>query len=148
MKELTKEECIKALDEIWFEANNGAIMCGDELSEEYNEILTQLIEEHFDNQFLDDGNIIGLLDAYVPVQRVNELEDEIRKLEKQVDRLNDVNIQILEDYHILVKALMKACKLLHKAGVVAGKKDGKPIRLGTNAWYDKLLEDAKNDSVS
>lgn len=44
---LTKEECIKALDEIWFEANNGAIMCGDELSEEYNEILTQLIEEHF-----------------------------------------------------------------------------------------------------
>lgn len=44
---LTKEECIKALDEIWFEANNGAIMCGDEISEEYNEILTQLIEEHF-----------------------------------------------------------------------------------------------------
>lgn len=47
MKELTKEECIKALDEIWFEANNGAIMCGDEISEEYNEILTQLIEEYF-----------------------------------------------------------------------------------------------------
>lgn len=40
-------------------------------------------------------------------------------------------------------ALMKACRLLHKAGVVAGKKDGKPIRLSTNDWYDKLLEDAK-----
>ena len=45
----------------------------------------------------------------------------------------------------LEKALSKACKLLKKAGVVYGKKDGKPIRLSPSEWFLKLLEDARNE---
>lgn len=43
----------------------------------------------------------------------------------------------------LETALMIACKYLKKAGVVYGKENGKPVRLSTNNWYEKLMEKAK-----
>lgn len=40
----------------------------------------------------------------------------------------------------LEKALDKACKLLKKAGVVAYKENGKPVRLSAEKWKEFLCE--------
>jgi hypothetical protein len=50
---LTKEECEKSLDEIYFEANNSASICGDSL-EQCNEILKELIKKYFELKEIHD----------------------------------------------------------------------------------------------
>jgi hypothetical protein len=48
-----------------------------------------------------------------------------------------------KEIEILTLALLNACRILKKAGVVYGKVDGKPIRLSKDEWLKQLVKDAK-----
>lgn len=74
-----------------------------------------------------------------------KLIDEYFEMKNKCEHVETERLMFKREFSVILAALVKACKLLKKAGVVYGKENGKPIRLGKDAWFEKLVEDAAKE---
>lgn len=76
---------------------------------------------------------------------LHKLIDEHFELKNKYEHIETERSMFKRELSVMVAALVKACKLLKKAGVVYGKENGKPVRLGKDAWFEKLVQDATKE---
>ena len=79
------------------------------------------------------------------LEQLEQLIDEYFELKNKYEHIETERSMFKRELSIMSAALVKACKLLKKAGVVYGKENGKPVRLGKDAWFEKLVNAATKE---